>query len=187
MKRFLIIFVMIMLAMAGMAQRAGRIRGRPLPGAIWTLGLVSLFMDTSSELIHSLLPVFMVSVLGASLVTVGIGEGGAEATAAVLKVVSGAISDWLGKRKVQMVLGYALALILAVVIARTYFVVDHGIDNLGLYRRDFIYPGYPSDTFRGRTFWRHRQDLGGTTDRFFGGWQARGTAGWISDMNFLEE
>jgi hypothetical protein len=72
-------------------------------------------------------------------------------------------------------------------IGDAWFVVDHGIDNLGLYRRDYIYPGYPSDTFRGRAFWRHRQDLGGTTDSFFGGWQARGTAGWISDMNFLEE
>ncbi|MFM9026323.1 MAG: hypothetical protein ACKON7_13470, partial [Planctomycetaceae bacterium] len=61
-----------------------------------------------------------------------------------------------------------------------WFVGDTGIDNLGLYRRDFTYPGYPNRTFRGRSFWRHRQDVGG-------GWQARGTAGWISDMNFLEE
>jgi hypothetical protein len=68
-----------------------------------------------------------------------------------------------------------------------WFVGDVGRDNLGLYRRDFTYPGFPSRTFRGRSFWRHRQDLGGTTDSFFGGWQARGTAGWISDMNFLEE
>jgi MFS family permease len=66
-------------------------------------------MDTSSELIHSLLPVFVVSVLGASVVTVGLIEGVAEATAAMLKVVSGALSDWLGRRKAQMVLGYALA------------------------------------------------------------------------------
>jgi hypothetical protein len=68
-----------------------------------------------------------------------------------------------------------------------WFVGDVGRDNLGLYRRDFTYPGFPNRTFRGRSFWRHRQDLGGTTDSFFGGWQARGTAGWISDMNFLEE
>jgi len=66
-------------------------------------------MDSSSELIHSLLPVFMVTVLGASVVTVGLVEGVAEATAAMLKVVSGALSDYLGKRKAQMVLGYALA------------------------------------------------------------------------------
>ncbi|MFM8291193.1 MAG: hypothetical protein ACKOC4_05770, partial [Planctomycetia bacterium] len=68
-----------------------------------------------------------------------------------------------------------------------WFIGDVGRDNLGLYRRDFTYPGFPNRTFRGRSFWRHRQDLGGTTDSFFGGWQARGTAGWISDTNFLEE
>ncbi|MFN7811936.1 MAG: hypothetical protein ACK5SI_04660, partial [Planctomycetia bacterium] len=67
------------------------------------------------------------------------------------------------------------------------FVGDVGRDNVGLYRRDLTYPGFPDRTFRGRSFWRHRQDLGGTTESFFGGWQARGTAGWISDMNFLEQ
>ena len=66
-------------------------------------------MDTSSELIHSLLPIFMVSGLGASMVTVGLIEGVAEATAAVMKVFSGALSDYLGKRKFLMVFGYALA------------------------------------------------------------------------------
>ena len=64
--------------------------------------------------------------------------------------------------------------------ADAWFIGDVGRDNLGLNRRDFIYPGYPDRTFRGRTFWRHRQDLGAD-------WQLRGTAGWISDMNFLEE
>ena len=82
---------------------------RALPAGVWAMGVASLFMDTSSELIHSLLPVFMVSVLGASVVTVGVIEGVAEATAAMLKVVSGAVSDWLGRRKGQMVLGYGLA------------------------------------------------------------------------------
>ncbi len=68
-----------------------------------------MFMDISSELIHSLLPVFMTTVLGASMVTVGLIEGVAEATAAITKVFSGALSDYLGKRKVLMILGYALA------------------------------------------------------------------------------
>ena len=80
-----------------------------MPAAIWVLGLGSLFMDLSSELIHSLLPVFMVSVLGASMVTVGVIEGVAEATAAVVKVFSGALSDYLGRRKFLLVLGYGLA------------------------------------------------------------------------------
>jgi len=56
-------------------------------------------MDMSSELIHSLLPLFMASGLGASMLTIGLVEGVAEATAAVSKVFSGTLSDWLGKRK----------------------------------------------------------------------------------------
>jgi len=82
---------------------------RRLPAGIWALGLGSLFMDISSELIHSLLPVFMATVLGASMVTIGIVEGVAEATAAITKLFSGALSDYLGKRKLLVVLGYALA------------------------------------------------------------------------------
>lgn len=82
---------------------------RMLPTGVWALGFGSLFMDISSELIHSLLPVFMVTTLGASMLTVGIIEGIAEATAAILKVFSGALSDYLGKRKYLMITGYALA------------------------------------------------------------------------------
>lgn len=82
---------------------------RRLPRGIWALGLVSLWMDISSEMIHALLPVYLVTAMGASMVTVGFIEGLAEATAAVTKVFSGAISDWLGKRKVVAVIGYGLA------------------------------------------------------------------------------
>jgi MFS family permease len=82
---------------------------RALPAGVWALGFGSLFMDVSSEMIHSLLPIFMVAVLGASMVTVGLIEGIAEATAAILKVFSGALSDYLGKRKFLMILGYGLA------------------------------------------------------------------------------
>lgn len=73
------------------------------------LGLVSLCMDTSSELVHSLLPVFLVSVLGVSAMSVGVIEGIAEATAAIVKVFSGTLSDWIGKRKPLVLLGYGLA------------------------------------------------------------------------------
>lgn len=79
-----------------------------LPPGIWALGFVSLLMDISSEMIHSLLPLFMVGVLGASALTVGLIEGVAEATALIVKVFSGAISDYLGKRKALAVLGYAM-------------------------------------------------------------------------------
>jgi len=76
---------------------------------VWALGFVSLLMDTSSEIIHALLPVYLVQVLGASMVTVGFIEGIAEATASITKVFSGAVSDWLGKRKWLAVAGYGLA------------------------------------------------------------------------------
>lgn len=84
---------------------------RGLPKSIWALGLVSMLMDTSSELVHSLLPIFMTTVLGASMITVGIIEGVAEATAAFSKVFSGMLSDYFRRRKWLVVLGYGLAAI----------------------------------------------------------------------------
>lgn len=90
------------------ASRAARRPIRSLPMSIWALGFGSLFMDTSSELVHSLLPVYMATILGASMVTIGFIEGIAEATAAITKVFSGVLSDYLGKRKFLVVLGYGL-------------------------------------------------------------------------------
>ncbi len=73
------------------------------------MGFVSMFMDISSEMIHSLLPIFLVTALGASAVTVGVIEGVAEAAAMMTKAFSGTLSDWLGKRKALAVVGYGLA------------------------------------------------------------------------------
>ena len=81
---------------------------RRIPPGIWALGFVSMLMDISSELIHSLLPVFMVTSLGISVFVVGLIEGAAEATAMIVKVFSGALSDYWGKRKPLAVLGYGL-------------------------------------------------------------------------------
>ncbi len=81
---------------------------RQIPRGVWLLGFVSLLMDISSEMIHSLLPLFMVGTLGASALTVGLLEGLAESTALVVKVFSGVLSDYLGRRKALAVLGYAL-------------------------------------------------------------------------------
>ena len=81
---------------------------RQIPASIWVLGFVSMLMDISSEMIHSLLPLFMVTTLGASAFTVGLVEGLAESTALMVKVFSGALSDYLGKRKGLAVFGYAL-------------------------------------------------------------------------------
>ena len=82
---------------------------RDVPATVWTLGFVSLLMDVSSELVHSLLPVFLTTVLGASAVDVGLIEGIAEATAAIAKVFSGAWSDRIGKRKLLVGIGYGLS------------------------------------------------------------------------------
>jgi len=82
---------------------------RDVPTSVWALGFVSLLMDVSSELIHSLLPVFLVTVVGASTTVVGLIEGVAEATAAIAKVFSGALSDRIGKRKLLVGIGYGLA------------------------------------------------------------------------------
>lgn len=79
-----------------------------MPPGIWALGFVSLLMDVSSELIHSLLPVFMVTSLGLSMLMVGMMEGVAEASALLVKVFSGALSDYWGRRKPLAVLGYSL-------------------------------------------------------------------------------
>ena len=84
-------------------------RGARIPAGVWTLGFVSLLMDTSSELIHALLPLYMVGALGASVLVVGIIEGVAEAIALIVKVFSGYWSDVWRRRKPLVVLGYGLA------------------------------------------------------------------------------
>src|SRR5262249_23548400 len=80
-----------------------------IPRAVWALGFVSMLMDVSSEMIHALLPVFLVTALSASAFVVGLIEGVAEATALIVKVFSGALSDYLGRRKPLALLGYSLA------------------------------------------------------------------------------
>ncbi len=83
-----------------------------IPSGVWALGFVSLLMDLSSEMVHSLLPMFMVGTLGASALTVGIIKGLAESTALIVKVFSGVLSDYWGKRK-------SLALVPLVMVADT--------------------------------------------------------------------
>ena len=81
---------------------------RHIPAGVWALGFVSLLMDVSSEMIHSLLPVFLVTTLGTSVFVVGLMEGAAEATALIVKVFSGVLSDYWGKRKPLAILGYGM-------------------------------------------------------------------------------
>jgi MFS family permease len=81
---------------------------RDVPRSVWALGFVSLFMDVSSELVHALLPLFLVDSLGVGVAAVGLIEGIAEATAAITKVFSGVLSDRIGKRKLLAAIGYGL-------------------------------------------------------------------------------
>jgi MFS family permease len=81
---------------------------KQIPAGVWILGFVSMLMDISSEVIHSLLPMFLVTTLGASVFVVGLLEGLAESTALIVKIFSGTLSDYLGRRKGLAVFGYAL-------------------------------------------------------------------------------
>lgn len=82
-----------------------------IPKGVWVLGFVSMLADISSEMVHSLLPMFMATVLGTGALTIGVIEGMAEATALIVKLFSGTLSDYLGRRKGLAVFGYALGAI----------------------------------------------------------------------------
>jgi MFS family permease len=91
------------------ATSANRQSRRPkIPRTVWVLGFVSLMMDVSSEVVHALLPVFLTTTLGASVLIVGLIDGLAESTASIVKVFSGFFSDRLGRRKPFILLGYGL-------------------------------------------------------------------------------
>jgi len=113
---------------------------RAIPRGVWVLGFVSLLMDTSSEAIHALLPIYLVSNLGTSALIVGIIEGIAEATASITKIFSGALSDWMGKRKFLSALGYGLAAITKLVFPLAtsigWLVAARFVDRIGKGIRD---------------------------------------------------
>ena len=93
-----------------------------IPRGVWILGGVSLLMDVSSEMIHSLLPLFMATTLGVSVIVIGLIEGLAEATALIVKVFSGVLSDYLGKRKGLALWGVHMGMtqgLLAAMVAHT--------------------------------------------------------------------
>jgi MFS family permease len=135
---------------------------RPLPAiprGVWALGFVSLFMDISSEMIHALLPVFLVS-LGASVAAVGLLEGTAEAIAQVTKVFSGTLSDRLGKRKLLTVVGYGLAALTKPLFALApspgWVFAARGLDRVGKglrgAPRDALIADLTPDATRGAAF-----------------------------------
>jgi sugar phosphate permease len=118
-----------------MKETKSFLRWREIPGGVWALGFVSLLMDISSEMIHALLPLYLVTVLGASMLTIGVIEGIAEATTSIVKIFSGALSDLLGKRKLLAVLGYGLAAftkpVFPIATSISWIVVARFVDRLG--------------------------------------------------------
>ena len=114
-----------------------------IPRGVWILGGVSLLMDVSSEMIHSLLPLFMATTLGVSVIVIGLIEGLAEATALVVKVFSGVLSDYLGKRKGLALLGYGLGAISKPFCRRV--VVRHGDERASVDRVGKGIRGAPRD------------------------------------------
>lgn len=162
---------------------------RGVPAGVWVLGCVSLLMDISSEMIHALLPVYMVAVLGTSTLAVGLIEGIAEATAAITKVFSGALSDWLGKRKLLTAIGYALSAltkpVFPLALSIDWLVAARFIDRVGKGIRDAPRDALVADItplhLRGASFGL-RQSLD-TTGAFLGPLLAIGLM-WLTANHF---
>lgn len=163
---------------------------RNVPPSIWVLGFVSMLMDISSEMIHALLPIYLVSVLGASMLTVGVIEGIAEATASITKIFSGALSDWLGKRKWLAAIGYGLAAVTKPVfpLAPTigWLVAARFVDRIGKgirgAPRDALVADLSPAELRGASFGL-RQSLD-TIGAFVGPLMAIALMWWTAD-NFI--
>jgi len=106
-----------------------------IPRNVWALGIVSLLMDLSSEMILSILPIFLVTGLGISVLSLGLIEGLAEGVASVIKAFSGALSDYLKKRKILVVIGYGLSTItkpfFALASTATWIFAARFVDRLG--------------------------------------------------------
>ncbi|MCH7638928.1 MAG: MFS transporter [Bacteroidetes bacterium] len=150
-------------------------KDRPaIPRTVWVLGCVSLAMDVSSEIVHSLLPLFLTTTLGASVVVVGLIDGIAESAASIAKVVSGYVSDRMRRRKPLILLGYGLA-----ALTKPLFPLAEGIalvfgarfvDRIGKglrgAPRDALVADVTPESIRGRAFGL-RQALD-TTGAFLG-------------------
>lgn len=160
---------------------------REIPAGVWALGFVSMLMDTSSEMIHALLPIYLVTVLGTSMVTVGFIEGIAEATASITKIFSGALSDWLGERKILAVIGYGLAAFTKPVFplapSVSWLVGARFLDRVGKgirgAPRDALVADIAPAELRGASFGL-RQSLD-TTGAFLGPLLAIGLMWWTGD------
>lgn len=144
-----------------MTQSSGKRSASPaIPRTVWALGIVSLFMDISSEIIHSLLPLFLTSTLGLSVAFVGLVDGIAESTASIAKIFSGYISDRLRRRKPLILLGYGLG-----ALSKPFFPIAEGltmvlgarfVDRIGKgirgAPRDALVADVTPEAIRGRAF-----------------------------------
>lgn len=134
-----------------------------IPKAVIMLGLVSLFTDAASEMIYPLIPVY-VAALGSGAVILGIIEGVAETTAALLKLISGIISDKTGKRKILVLIGYSISSffrpLTGVVTAAWHIVIIRMADRIGkgirTAPRDALIAASVDETIRGKSFGFHR-------------------------------
>ena len=155
--------------------------------SVWALGFVSLFMDLSSEMIHGVLPIYLVAVLGASTLDVGIIEGIAEATASITKIFSGALSDYLGKRKLLVALGYGLSALTKPIFPLTsslgWLIAARFVDRLGKgirgAPRDALVADVTLESLRG-TAYGLRQAMD-TIGAFFGPLLALGLMLWTAN------
>jgi len=158
-----------------------------IPRAVWALGLTSMLMDVSSEMIHALLPIYLTAVLGVSMATVGWIEGVAEATALATKIFSGALSDRFGKRKALALAGYAMAAVTKpvfplasgageIVAARFMDRIGKGVRGAP---RDALIADVTDETVRGAAFGL-RQSLD-TIGAFIGPMLAIGLMLWSVD------
>ncbi|MEZ5553152.1 MAG: MFS transporter [Pseudomonadales bacterium] len=173
--------------MPAQSSRPPELPAARIPGGVWALGFVSLLMDVSSEMIHALLPVYLVVVLGSSMLTVGFIEGIAEATAAITKVFSGALSDRLRRRKTLVVVGYGLAALTKPVFALAttidWLVGARFVDRIGKgirgAPRDALIADLSPESIRGASFGL-RQSLD-TVGAFLGPLLAVGLMWWTLD------
>jgi MFS family permease len=151
-------------------ERTARVSLRSLPRNLWAASLTSFFMDISSEMVINILPLFLSNVLGVKADIIGLIEGVAEATASLLKVFSGWLSDRLRARKWLAVAGYGLS-----ALAKPFFYVANSwgavagvrwVDRVGKGIRTAPRDALIADTMepqhRGLAFGLHRAaDTGG--------------------------
>ncbi len=137
---------------------------RTLPGTVWVLGVISLLNDAASELVYPLIPLYLATVLAAGPRALGLVEGAAEASAALLKLVSGVWYDRVRRAKAFVVVGYGLAALarplIAFVTAWPALLVLRVLDRLGKglrsSPRDALLAHSVPDAQRGLAFGLHR-------------------------------